>query len=82
MELKSAAAAAAQVDPCWLAAESADEAEVGWMGGGGEVAEDAAAVVGGVDELALKKYHDAGIEQYVLKIIKTRNSIRNIILLS
>ena len=29
------------------------------MGGGGEVAEDAAAVVGGVDELALKKYHDA-----------------------
>ena len=30
------------------------------MGGGGEVAEDAAAVVGGVDELALKKYHGAG----------------------
>ena len=29
------------------------------MGGGGEVAEDAATVVGGVDELALKKYHGA-----------------------
>ena len=39
------------------------------MGGGGEVAEDAVAVVGGVDELALKKYHGAVNEQYVVKII-------------
>ena len=42
------------------------------MGGGGEVAEDAATVVGGVDELALKKYHDAVNEQYVVKIIKKK----------